>query len=206
MVPTLYHFSDFGDISEFRPRAPLQHPAAEPVVYAIDAWHSPLYLFPRACPRIGIWPIADTSAEDAERFRQQTSARMLLFIDASFETGWREGTLFRYEMDSQDGFIDTGDHGVWISRQTVVPLDLVRLTDLPAELDRADLEVRAVSSLTDLAKTFYDFEGERFLTTLHVSMIRTSNIANWPKPVVKETYCPASSQDQLDRIDAIRNR
>jgi hypothetical protein len=182
MATALYHFSDFGDIEEFRPRAPLQHSEAEPVVYAIDAWHSPLYLLPRACPRIGIWPIADTSDEDAERFRQQTSARMLLFVDASFETAWREGTLFRYEMDSRDGFIDTGDHGVWISRQPVVPLGLVRLTDLPAELECADVEVRVVESLIDVARTLYDFGAGRFLTTLHVSMIRTSNIANWPTP------------------------
>ena len=56
----LYHFSDDPSITRFVPR-PVLVPATRPpgsdwlngpLVWAIDEWHQPMYLFPRDCPRI----------------------------------------------------------------------------------------------------------------------------------------------------------
>ena len=137
---TLYHYSDRDDIAVFKPRAPLRHPHAEPLVYAIDEWHSPLYFFPRDCPRIGIWPIESSSPEDVEHYRAMTEKRMLMFVEVN-----QSGELFRYEMNPLDGFVDTGDIGVWTSRQEAVPVSMTRLDDLAAESVRANVEVLVVN-------------------------------------------------------------
>jgi hypothetical protein len=186
--PILYHFSEFGNIDCFQPRPPLRHPDSEPLVYAIDDWHAPLYFFPRNCPRIALWPVDSTTNEEGPNFTQDTSARMLIYIESSFEPAWRNEDLFRYEFNPEDGFIDTGDIGVWISRQIVWPRERTRLTDLPAQAEHANVEVRVVNSLIELSLQLHDFEQNQFLTSLHVSMIRTSILPNWPKPVTKKTY------------------
>jgi hypothetical protein len=180
---TLYHFSDRDDIAVFKPRAPLRHPHAEPLVYAIDEWHSPLYFFPRDCPRIAVWPVETSSPEDVSKYRALTDKRMLMFVEEN-----PSGELFRYEMDPLDGFQNTGDIGVWISRQDVIPLYMTRLNDLAEESVKANVEVVVVESLLDTAKRFFDFENRVFTTSLHVSMIRTSAIPTWPIPVTKPRF------------------
>jgi hypothetical protein len=188
MTEPLHHFSDREDISIFAPRAPLRHPRAEPLVYAIDGWHSPLYFFPRDCPRIGICPVESTSAEDRESYNSWTDKRMRIFVEQCDEPSWRTGELIRYDFNPLDGFIDTGDHGVWISRQNVRPLASTKIRNLPEAAIKADVEVLVTPSLLETAKQFFDFEERRFLTTLHVSMIRTSLKPDWPVPVTKPVF------------------
>ena len=54
--PLLYHFSEEPDIPEFVPRAveasrpPGREWLNSPLVWAIDAWHAPCYLFPPGLP------------------------------------------------------------------------------------------------------------------------------------------------------------
>jgi hypothetical protein len=188
MKQRLYHFSDRDDISVFRPRAPLRHPDSEPLVYAIDEWHSPLYFFPRDCPRIAVWPTETSSAVDREWFNSVTEKRILVYIETGQELSWRNEGLYRYEFDPEHGSVDTGDIGVWISREEVVPLGVTRLSDLPGESERAGSDVRMVSSLVGTARQLFDFDRSEFLTTLHVSMIRTSAIPDWPIPVTKPRF------------------
>ena len=188
MSQVLYHFSDRDDISLFRPRAPLRHPQAEPLVYAIDDWHAALYLFPRDCPRIGVWPIETTSAEDREWFHKQTDARILLFIEQSQEVTWRKEPLYRYDVDPAHGFFDTGCIGVWTSRDDVTPLGMTTLSDLPTQAELAGVEVLVVPSLLEQAMQFFDFETREFKTSLHVSMIRSSAIPDWPGESAKPIF------------------
>lgn len=173
----LFHFSSSGSIEVFEPRPPLRHPDSEPLVYGIDAWHSALYFFPRDCPRIGIWPVASTSADDRSWFEEHTFGRILLFIDERHEAQWRTEGLYRYEF-SRSGFLDCHDHGVWVSRNTVFPTKCDLLKDLPAECDLAGVEVSVVPGLADKAREFFDYESRAFRTTLHVSMIRMSLLAD----------------------------
>lgn len=192
MIEPLHHFSDCEDISIFIPRAPLRHPHAEPLVYAIDAWHSPLYFFPRDCPRIAIWPVESTSNQDRETYNSWTDKRMRLFVEQSDENDWRTGELIRYDFNPLDGFIDTGDHGVWISRQNVRPLASTRILNLPQAAIQAGVEVIVTPSLLETARHFFDFEARQFLTSLHVSMIRTSVKPDWPIPVTKPVFDPSA--------------
>lgn len=176
----LYHFSDRGDIRVFEPRAPLRHPESEPLVYAIDEWHSALYLFPRDCPRIGVWPVASTSSEERRAYEQSYGFGMRLLIDSSFEPNWRAGRLFRYAFSDLESFIDCHDHGVWASRNPVIWSEKLDIVDLPEALDVLGATVQVVD-LADAARGLYDFDAEQPRTTLHVSMIRMSLLPGWTK-------------------------
>jgi len=65
----LFHFSDDPRIEVFEPRSPrvlAVRPSGQqwlngPLVWAIDESHSILYLFPRECPRVVIWPTRQTT-------------------------------------------------------------------------------------------------------------------------------------------------
>ncbi|WP_375791607.1 DUF6886 family protein [Paraburkholderia tropica] len=72
----LLHLSDDSKIKAFSPRplrTPVDHgPSREwlngPLVWANDAAHSLLYLFPRECPRILLWPTPHTTVEDRKNW------------------------------------------------------------------------------------------------------------------------------------------
>lgn len=175
----LYHFSERDDITTFVPRAPLRHPETEPLVFAIDGWHSGLYLFPRDCPRIGVWPVPATTPEHCELFIEWTSSRMLLFIDETSEDSWRTGQVVRYSF-LPDGFEDCENHGCWVSRSPQEWVSRETLTDLPASCAHSDVDVRVVPSLVETAQGLFDFAAGHFTTTLHVSMVRCSLLPGWP--------------------------
>ena len=88
----LFHFSDDPDIAIFEPRpvrVPAQRRVGEewlngPLVWAIDAWHQPMYLFPRECPRILLWPTPQTTDDDRRIWWGDSSARII----ANIERAW----------------------------------------------------------------------------------------------------------------------
>ncbi|MHB8576903.1 MAG: DUF6886 family protein, partial [Dehalococcoidia bacterium] len=64
----LYHFSEDPSIRVFVPHRAKTSVVDEPLVWAIDDWHAPLYYVPRDCPRACFWPGPQTSPEDCERW------------------------------------------------------------------------------------------------------------------------------------------
>jgi len=153
----LYHYSDDPAILRFVPRPPSRHSDQEPLVWAIDEWHSPMYWFPRDCPRI---------------IRFAPFGKIMIWIPESWVAAWREATLWEYEFDASSGFESLEDHGVWVSRQEVTPLACRELTDLPGLHAERGTKVQIVPSLQPIAESLYDFEKGEFRTTDHVSMIR----------------------------------
>ena len=154
MGQRLYHFSDDPAIQIFEPR-PVRVPAPRragmewlngPLVWAIDEAHSPLYLFPRECPRIVFWRKPDSPARDVERFLDPKS-RMTAYV----ETGWTErikdASLIRYVLPAET-FVDLEDAGMHVTRGRVVPLSVERLDDLPRRLADRNVVLRHVVSLT----------------------------------------------------------
>ena len=173
-MPSLFHFSEDPAIDCFAPR-PVHIPSARPtgmewlngpLVWAIDAWHQPMYLFPRDCPRILIWPVETTTAADRNAFFSDTRARMLAYIEPPWQQAMEDCQLFRYEMPAES-FTSLNDAGMWVSRTTVIPINCTRMADLPAALQHEGLEVCIVPHLTDLVQVRQ--------TTLHVSGIRLRN-------------------------------
>jgi hypothetical protein len=168
---SLYHFSEEPNIAEFAPRAPLAHPESEPFVYAIDAWHAPLYYVPRDCPRVCFWLLPTTTPEDIATFFAYVSGRMVIALESAWQERLMTTALYRYVFDEAD-FFSVHDHGVHLSRKTVKPLRVEPMGHLLRRLMEADVELRFCPSLVPL--------GERIIqSSLHFSLIRMRNAAGW---------------------------
>jgi hypothetical protein len=150
-VIPLYHFSEDATIERFVPRAPLAHPEHEPLVWAIDAWHAPIYYLPRDCPRIGFWPLPTTTPADRERWFGAASGRMVIAIESAWLDRLRTARLYRYLMP-EESFESLHDHGVHVSRQPVVPRRVEPVGDLLEALTAAEVELRICPSLVPLPR------------------------------------------------------
>ncbi len=174
----LFHFSEDPAISRFEPR-PVRTPSRRapgrewlngPLVWAIDEAHQPMYLFPRDCPRVLLWPLATTRAEDRAAWWGQSQARMLAYVERGWLAALSGARLYRYELPAEP-FECLDDAGMWVSRQAVTPSAVIEVADLPAALADRDVELRAVDSLVPL-RGAWD-------TSLHASGIRLRNAVGW---------------------------
>jgi hypothetical protein len=166
----VYHFSEDPDIAVFEPRTPAQRPEVQPLVWAIDAWHAPMYFFPRDCPRILFWPLPATTADDRARYWGDRDARMVACVEWAWLPRIREARLYRYTFDDA-GFEDLDDAGMRVHRGSVVPAAVEPVGDLLAALKDAGVELRLMPSLLPLRGMWE--------TSLHASGIRLRNAAGW---------------------------
>lgn len=142
----LWHFSEDPAIEVFVPHHHELHTLDEPLVWAIDSDRAWLYWFPRDCPRV-CW------SEGESRI-------------AAIESAWlepmRSTRLFAYKLPPET--FEPWDK-FFISRETVVALELVELGDLLDRHASAGIELRIVSSLFPLwdtvRETADDFSGIR---------------------------------------------
>lgn len=173
----LHHFSEDPGIERFEPRAVVaaRPPGREwlngPVVWAIDSWHQPMYLFPRDCPRILSWLVTADASAEVRRWMGPARPRMVALIEESWRARFEQATLHRYRLPGQS-FEDLHDAGMFVSRTTVEPLGVDMFTPLPQLLAAEGAEVRVVPSLVP-------FRGLHELPGLHVSGIRLRNAAGW---------------------------
>lgn len=176
----LFHFSDDPDIASFAPR-PVRTPAARPpgqewlngpLVWAIDEAHQQLYLFPRECPRIVVWPRPDSSLADQDRWLGglQPGMRAMAFIESAWAERVCQGQIHRYELPPGP-FESLEDAGMRVSRQAVLPVARELLADLPAALHASRTALRVVDSLAPLRPLWG--------SSLHASGIRLRNAASW---------------------------
>ncbi len=186
-MPQLFHFSENPNIDRFVPRPgnraivlPGESGEAIPrdLVWAIDRWHEPMYLFPRECPRILLWPLAHSEAADVARFFTPLAddppvaapARMVAYVESRWLPRIDAARLFRYEMPDSS-FIDLRDAGMWVSRQTIVSADKTPITNLRDRLAKQLVVLRSLEDLTPLRDVWS--------TSLHASGIRLGTAARW---------------------------
>ena len=176
----LFHFSEENEIGVFMPR-PVAVPSPRkagmdwlngPLVWCIDDWHQPMYLFPRDCPRILVWPTRETTPDDRVAHGPAPECRMTAYIEWPWLKRLSEAVLYRYALPSDD-FESLHDAGMWVSRSPATPTEVVTITDIPASLVDAGVELRVVPSLQALKGLWQ--------TSLHVSGIRLRN-AKAPPP------------------------
>ncbi|MGI9504736.1 MAG: DUF6886 family protein [Geminicoccaceae bacterium] len=178
MTKRLYHFSEDGRIPRFEPRPvliPSRRPPGMdwlngPLVWAIDAAHSPLHIFPRDCPRIVMRRLPTSSEKDFVYYWNDSSKHMLAFIEEGWLDRINKTRLFRYELPSQT-FTDLQDAGMHVSEHPVSPMRVQVLDDLLASLDDAGVETRSLPDLTPLK--------DAWSTSLQVSGIRLRNAKSW---------------------------
>lgn len=148
-VTTVYHYTEDGTLKRFAPHVPPTNPGHPPAVWAIDERHSPLYWFPRNCPRISVW------AHDAD---QQSRLTAIFETEATrlcaAETHWmlrvRDAKIYRYEFDaSQFRPWDDAD-GQYISDDVVYPTRVEPMNDLLAIHAAAQIELRFTPRLGSL--------------------------------------------------------
>jgi hypothetical protein len=176
----LYHFSDDPGIELFEPR-PVLIPSVRPVgcewlngplVWAIGEARQPMYLFPRDCPRVLIWPTPSTTPADRKRWFGDGPDRIIAHIETAWLERVRTGRIHRYELPAT-AFEDLQDAGMWVSRTPVRPLAMQTIDDLPAELAAQGAELRVMERLTPLHGLWE--------TSLHFSGIRLRHAQDWPR-------------------------
>jgi hypothetical protein len=149
----LLHFSEDPTIEHFVPHVAATSTNAEPMVWAVDAVHSPAYWFPRQCPRALAWVGPETSDGDRERILSPGRTRV-----HAVEYGWldtmRTVDLFAYRLPSLAfRAIDNDDPHAFVATTPVDPLGPAeRVGDLFALHDEAGIELRVLDNLW----TFWD--------------------------------------------------
>lgn len=176
----LFHFTDDPSIEVFEPR-PVRVPSARkpgmewlngPLVWAIDDWHQPLYLFPRDCPRILIWPGPQTTQQDRASWWGDRSARMVAHVEAAWWDRLSAAVLYRYELPCP-AFEPLDDAGMFVSRGSVEPLALEAVESLPSSLRACGVELEIMPSLRPLLDVWK--------SSMSASGIRLRNAQDWPK-------------------------
>lgn len=171
----LFHFSDNPNIASFEPR-PVRTPSTRrpgqewlnsPLVWAIDENHDFLYLFPRDCPRILIW--AKTETSQADRQCWLGDCRAAAFIERRWLDTLRSTTIYRYEMPPS-AFESLQDAGMWVARETVVPIGCAAISQLHDEFGPRNIDLRVIDTLRPLK--------DLWNTSLHASGIRLRNAQN----------------------------
>jgi hypothetical protein len=180
--PHLFHFSEDPTIERFGPR-PVRVPAERPpgrdwlngpLVWAIDAWHAPMYFFPRDCPRILLWRTPRTTPQDLDHWwRGDRRRRMLAHIEEAWLERLKTTPIYRYRF-AADAFENLDDAGMWVSRRAVRALDVEPVGDLIAALEAADVELRVMPHLLSLKGVWE--------SGLHASGVRLRNAQRWGEP------------------------
>jgi hypothetical protein len=148
-VTTVYHYSEDGTIKRFAPHVPPTNPSHPPAVWTIDEAHSPLYWFPRHCPRISVW--ANDSEQQAlltETFA--TEASRICAAESHWLERVREGRIYRYEFDGANFAPWAEADGQYISGDVVYPDRVVLIDDLLALHAAAEVELRFTPRLGGL--------------------------------------------------------
>lgn len=172
----LYHYSEDPTIKLFEPR-PSVHAegptAGKQLVWAIDERHSPVYYFPRNCPRVMLWPVEGSTQADIDLW-MNSDARMVAHIESAWADRFAACVLYRYTFDGAD-FENLHDHGVHVNPAPVEPIAVEPVGDLGSALEAENVELRAVESLQPLADAWF--------STLHFSGVRLKNAQEWTPPV-----------------------
>jgi len=173
--PALWHVSEDPTISRFAPHFVPTALTDEPLVWAVDTRHLPLYWFPRDCPRCTFWAGSRTTDADLRTFLgEQRDLRVHVVED-----GWLdrvgEARLYLYRLPVESFSEDREVAGYWVSRATVDPLELVAIDDLVGRHSAAGIDLRATPNLWPL----WD---EVVGSTLEFSGIRLRNALGRPQP------------------------
>jgi hypothetical protein len=161
-VTELWHVSEDSSIEVFHPHHNELHARDEPLVWAVDTSYSWLYWFPRDCPRACFNAKADTTDEDVERWLDGDRTRRVSVIESCWLERFRSARVYAYRLPPEA--FEPWDK-FFVSRETVVPLELVELGDLLERHAQADNELRIAPSLYPLwgrvIETSLDFSGIR---------------------------------------------
>ena len=161
-VSELWHVSEDPTIEVFHPHHSELHALDEPLVWAIDTRHCWLYWFPRDCPRACFSATDDTTDEDVERWLDGDRTRRVARHRVRLARALARRRVYAYRLPPET--FEPWDK-FFISRETVVPIEVVELGDLLARHAEAGNELRIAPSLyplwDEVIETTLDFSGIR---------------------------------------------
>ena len=159
----LWHVSENPSIERFAPHVSATAALDEPLVWAIDTRHLPVYWFPRECPRGAFWADAGSDPYDAARLLAGSSR--VHAIEAVWLERMRTTRVFAYRLTEPSFEQHPEVGGYWVSRETVEPAEVAPLGDLVRLHDDAEIELRVLPNLwqlwNDVVASTLEFSGVR---------------------------------------------
>jgi hypothetical protein len=164
-VNELWHVSEDPTIEIFHPHQTELHALDEPLVWAVDSHYQWLYWFPRDCPR-ACWEANDaTTNADVARWLDGDHGRRVAVVEIDWLDRLRSAKVYAYRLPPET--FEPWDK-FFVSREPVVPFELVELGDLLECHAEAGHELR-------FAPTLYPLWNDVISTTLDFSGIRLRN-------------------------------
>lgn len=158
----LWHVSEDDSVRRFEPRRAPASPLDEPLVWAVDTRHLPLYWFPRECPRAMFWASSATTDADVVRFLDGERRLRAHVVEPARLEAMRTSRVVAYRLPEET--FERWDR-FWISRTAVEPLELVELGDLVGRHEHARIALRADDDLLALwrrvVESTLDYSGIR---------------------------------------------
>ena len=146
----LWHVSEDPTLSRFTPHRAKTAITDEPLVWAVDTRHLPLYWFPRDCPRCRFWAGEGTTDADVDRsLGGDRRIRSHVIEDRSLDrVGAARLHLYRMPQATLTESPDTA--GYWMSREPIEALERVTIDDLAGRHAAAGIPLRTVPNLWPL--------------------------------------------------------
>jgi hypothetical protein len=164
----LWHFSEDPSLGRFRPHTPATNPGEQPLVWAVDTRHAPVFWFPRDCPRACIWPVSATTLDDRERFFGQSAANRVHVIEADWLKRMLTCSLYAYRLPAH-AFRPHEVGGYWVADEPVEAIEQVVVDDLLGRHAQARIELRVTPSIWPFWRRVTDstveFSGSRLRNT-----------------------------------------
>lgn len=148
----LFHVSEESDIARFVPRIPTRNDLdkSKGLVWAINEYCLPNFLTPRDCPRVTYHASEKTTAYDISRFFS-SSHRHCVAIEHAWYERMQKTTLYLYEFDPLNFYMQDKCAGYYVSEYTEVPIRRIQIDDLFVELLKRNIEIRLINNLWILA-------------------------------------------------------
>lgn len=143
------------------------------MVWCVDEERAWTYLFPRDCPRVLLWPTAETTEADVERWFGGDRAARIACIEWRWLAAMHSAELYRYEMDPSRFRPLADDPWMLVSFAEETPLSVEAVGDLVEAHATEGVELRLMPSLAPL---FGAWEH-----SFHFSGIRLRNAVGWPE-------------------------
>lgn len=145
----VFHYSEDGSIGRFAPHVPQTNPSHPPAVWALDAEHSPLYWFPRDCPRISVWA-NDDEQRAVLRETFNTDADRICACESHWLDRVSRAKVYRYALAGDQFAPWALADGQYIANDVVYPQHVDVLDDLLALHAEAAVELRFTPRLGTL--------------------------------------------------------
>ena len=166
----LWHVSEDPTIARFAPHRARTALTEEPLVWAVDTRHLPLFWYPRQCPRCTFWAGPRTSEGDAQRFLEGRRDRAVHVIEDGWRKRVRDAQLYLYRMPELSFVQSAQVAGYWTSHTTVEPVEIIPIDGLMGRHSAAGIALRTESNLWPLwdavVTSTLEFSGIRLRNAL----------------------------------------